>query len=233
MTAKFFHGSEEKNKKEKGGEVEVDIKFRVNKMALERTAYITTILTLLGVIAFLIYFPGGSIIPKTTGAVVEEIPELGLTEDNSTETTEEAVEETPEAVEETVTATTTTTTTTIAAKTKVEAELTLEKSGIETEGTHPSIKVTSIKYKINNKGAKFTAKVLLRWYDTGDDNTLKEKIRATDEFIIQQDAIATRTVDEFSSKYLNSENDDEMFTLELRNSKDNELLDTEKTNYTP
>lgn len=231
MPKEFFGSGEEESKKsgknKKGLGEEIEIAIKVNKRVLERTFYITTIIILIIVIVFLIVY-NNCIIPKTTGGAVETFTE---SVENKTNITKPAakVQETPKenkTPEKVITPTKT-------EKTEVDAEIIFNKEDIETEGTHPSIKVTSVKYKIKNKGAKFIAKVQLRWYDIDDGDALKDKIRATDEFVVNEEAIVTRTMESFDSIFLSSINNEEWFVLALYNSKDDKVIDTAMINYSP
>ena len=217
MAEKFFSGAEE-NPKKKDNKDEIEVAIRVNKRALERTFYIITILVLVGVIVFLILRPCGPV--EVTNAVVGEIGE------EATETPEaEEVEEEPE-VQEEPEETTEPEEEVIPPKTNLEAEIIFSSSDIETDS---DLKVTQVRYKVKNKGMKFVATAKLRWYDK-DEDSLKDKIRSTDDFILNEDQTVTKTMEEFSPKYIISDNE-EIFILELY--KGSTLVDTALVKYTP
>ena len=228
MSAKFFSGHGEEAKKKKGEGEEIEVAIRVNKKAIERTLYLTTIVVLIGVVIFMSI--NNNNCTSTAGAVTVE-PESTGEEAKITsslpEVTEPVVVEPTEPVDppeaEPVTV----------VKTEIDAGLRFAEEDITTEGEHPSIKVTEVEYKVVSAGAKFTARVELRWYDKDEDEISKEVIHVTDEFIINQDTTVSRTMDSFTSRYLNSENDDEIFVLKLYDATNDKELDSEVVTFSP
>ncbi|MDP7179950.1 MAG: hypothetical protein QF824_01660 [Candidatus Woesearchaeota archaeon] len=227
MSAKFFNGSDEGSKKKKGEGEEIEVAIRVNKKAIERTLYLTTIVILIGVVVFMSI--NNTKCTTTAGAVISEPENLEVGNNQITTEISEEPEEptTPEVItepeDEPVTV----------VKTEIDAGLRFTSDDITTEGDHPKIKVTEVKYKIVSAGAKFTARVELRWYDKAEEEESREIIHATDEFIISQDATVSRTMDSFTPSYLNSENDDEMFVLKLIDVDTDKEISSKSINFYP
>jgi len=223
---------EEKEKKpEKKKENAYEVKFRVTPRAIERVISITIILVLL---YFVFHFAFQEKFCKEveTIATTELITASAFFENETQAVEEEVIEETTIATEENETTESEVTTTTPKEKV-IDAEILLDANDIETEGSYPSIKVTEVVYQIKNKGDTFRAKVELRWYDKDDDNIMKEMIRATDNPLVAEKQTVTKTLTEFSSKYLSSENDDEVFIIALYNNADDKLLDTARVTVYP
>lgn len=216
---------EEKEKAEKKKEKEYEIKFRVTPRAAERLISVTIILVLL---YFVFHFAfQEKICEEVETAVSTEIITASAVVENKTPEVEKTT------IKETTTPKENKTVTPTPTKKVIDAEILLDENDIETEGSHPSIKVTEVVYQIKNKGDTFRAKVELRWYDKDDDDILKEKIRATDEPLAAEKQTITRTLTEFSPKYISSENDDEVFIIALYNSADDKLLDTARVTFAP
>ena len=222
------HGEKSK-KQEKKKELEVNIKFRVTPRAVERVFSIAIILVLVYFVfhfAFqekvcteLITSPTADLI--TASAVVENKTQEA--EPATKETTAPEGNKTVEVKTEPV----------VPKKKVIDADILLDKNDIDTEGDYPSVEVTGVKYQIKNNADTFRAKVELRWYDKDDTDFLKEKIRATDNPLVAEKQTTTKILTEFSSKWISSENDDEIFIIALYNSEDDKLLDTARVTFSP
>jgi len=94
-----------------------------------------------------------------------------------------------------------------------------------TTGEHPSVKVTSITYKISNKGDDLYSRVEVFWYDNDDEESVKNKVRASYKLKVSAGGIASKTLTSFSGSYLSSISKQEIFVLKLYDDKTGKLLD--------
>ena len=222
---------EKKQEKKMAEEREITIKIRVNPLVIERIAYITIILILIYFaffksISINIGLPSFGSLFGSKGNVSITTPTESETTADEADTTSETAEE-EETTETTATETSETTTTTTASG-KIDAELVFDNGNIVVSGTHPGVKVTSITYKIRNKGDDLYSRVDVFWYDENDEPTIKSKVRATYKLKVGTGKVASKTITSFKGTYLSSINKEETFVLKLFNDKTGNKVD-EKT----
>lgn len=96
-----------------------------------------------------------------------------------------------------------------------------------------SYKVDKINFKVINSGDIFRGKIEIFWYDEDDSDVLKDKVRASNPFIVvPAEETMAFSATEFSGAFLNSANEEETFVLELSDVNGN-VIDSVEIERTP
>jgi len=114
----------------------------------------------------------------------------------------------------------------------INASLSFSSSDIILGNVSKNYKVNQINFKIINNGGVLRGRIAIYWYDEADSDAIKAKVRASKSIIVPAGQTLPLSATDFSGSYLNSENPEETFVLELTDS-EGKIIDKKEIVITP